>query len=298
MPEPSSPPAPRIIVTGATSIVGRFLLARLLDAGYEVHAISRDDEKRSDPAGKLTWHQADIGQPGQLPPIHAQALIHLAPLWLLPPLLPVLGSHRVMRVIGFGSTSIYSKAHSADESERLLATQFVQAEEAISRLCEVKHMDWTIFRPTLVYDCLRDRNITRIATFVRRYGFFPLLGKAAGLRQPVHADDLAHASMQALWQPATFNRAYNLSGGETLAYREMVKRIFDALGNKARFLVIPSWLFRTTIACAKLLPMMRGVNPEMAMRMNVDLCFDHAEAAHDFGFSPRPFSPDWSNIRR
>jgi nucleoside-diphosphate-sugar epimerase len=286
---------PKIIITGATSIIGVFLLPRLLAAGYEVHAVSRDGGRKPPSAGEnLVWHWADITHPEQLPRVDAAALIHLAPLWLLPPLLPVLDSLKIKRIIGFGSTSRFSKANSADIAERNVAARLTEAEEKITAFCGASKIDWTIFRPTLVYDCARDQNISRIANFIRRYRFFPLVGKGVGQRQPVHADDLAQACILALSQPATFNKAYNLSGGETLSYRAMVERIFDALGVQMHFIVFPVWLYRGGIRAAMLLPGKRGITPEMATRMNSDLCFDHSEAARDFGFSPRPFLPYWN----
>src|SRR5688500_18085460 len=225
MPAAMSSPgsAPKIIVTGATSIIGAFLLPRLLEAGYEIHAVSRDFGKKLLTAGENpVWHRADITRPEQLPRINAAILIHLAPLWLLPPLLPVLNSLKIKRIIGFGSTSLFSKANSADIAERNLAARLAEAEQKIAASCGASKVDWTIFRPTLVYDCARDKNISRIADFIRRYRLFPFVGKSTGRRQPVHADDLAQACILALTQPATFNRAYNLSGGDTLSYRAMV----------------------------------------------------------------------------
>src|SRR5688572_23407748 len=72
----------KIMVTGATSIIGGFLLPNLLDAGYEVHAISRQSAATLPSNDKLTWHQAEVSEPEQLPDVNAQILIHLAPLWL------------------------------------------------------------------------------------------------------------------------------------------------------------------------------------------------------------------------
>jgi nucleoside-diphosphate-sugar epimerase len=288
---------PKIIVTGATSIIGHFLLSRLLAAGYEVSAISRGGGKNAVTTdNKLIWHEADISRAEQFPLIHAQALIHLAPLWLLPPLLPVLALQQTKRVIAFGSTSLFSKADSADAGERQIASYLAEAEEAIRHLCDASEINWTVFRPTLVYDCTRDKNITRIADFIRRYGFFPLLGKAVGLRQPVHADDLAEACLMALNQPAAFNKAYNVSGGETLSYRKMVEKIFDSLGKPARFLMVPQWMFRSAITVMALISGKKGTTREMAIRMNVDLCFSHTEATRDFDFSPRPFTPHWDDV--
>src|SRR5690242_17284651 len=136
----------RIIVTGATSIIGRFLLPRLLENGYEVFAISRNYAENCLSGNELSWQVADIRDPDQLPEVHAATLIHLAPLWLLPPLLPALESLQAGRVIAFGSTSVISKANSADADERKLARRLAVAEEDIQKTCGVLGIDWTVFR--------------------------------------------------------------------------------------------------------------------------------------------------------
>lgn len=167
----------KVIVTGATSMIGHFLLDKLLAQGYEVHAVSRASRHSSNTGDRsLIWHQADISQRLALGGIDAWALIHLAPLWLLPPLLHSL---ELARVIGFGSTSVFSKANSANIGERQLAARFAEVEAAIDCFCVEKKLAWTLFRPTLVYDGVRDRNVTLIARFIKRYGFFPLLGPSA-----------------------------------------------------------------------------------------------------------------------
>jgi nucleoside-diphosphate-sugar epimerase len=288
----------RIIVTGARSIIGRFLLPALLEEGYEVHAISRKSGKNPSSKNELSWHLADISEPEQFPGTQAPTLVHLAPLWLLPPLLPALVPLGIKRVIAFGSTSVFSKASSADSGERELAVRLAAAEEAIRLTCGASGINWTVFRPTLVYDCAQDKNISRIARFIERYGFFPLLGKAEGLRQPIHADDLAKACVKALDQPMTFNRAYNLSGAETLTYRRMVEKIFDSLGKPARLITVPPSAYYLGISLMRLLSSKGNVTPEMATRMNMDLCFTHTDATRDFGFAPRPFVPSWKGVQK
>jgi uncharacterized protein YbjT (DUF2867 family) len=93
-----------------------------------------------------------------------------------------------------------------------------------------------------------------------------------------------------LQTPGAANRAYNLSGGETLAYREMVARVFAALGRPARLVTVPLWAFRLAVAVLRRLPRYRHWSAAMAERMNRDLVFDHADAARDFGFKPRGFA--------
>ena len=276
-----------ILITGATSQIGEFLCHRAQARGAPLLLASRTPPSTT-PLG-ASWHAIDIAQGGKLPP--APALIHLAPLHLLPPLLPHFVAQGGKRVIAFSTTSRFSKARSHYAAEQAYAARLMAAEEEVARCCQQHDVAWTLFRPTLIYGAGRDRNVAFISRFVRRFGFFPLLGEAKGLRQPVHADDLAAACLAALDNPATFNKAYDLPGGETLAYREMVERIFIAHGRRARFIPLPVALFGLFMRLLSCLPRYRDFNPEMARRMNQDLVFDHTPAQRDFGFDPRPFDP-------
>jgi uncharacterized protein YbjT (DUF2867 family) len=131
--------------------------------------------------------------------------------------------------------------------------------------------------------------VSDIARFVRRLGFFPVAGAGRGRRQPVHAADLAAAALAVLDNPATFDRAYDLPGGETLSYCEMVGRIANGLGREARILHVPLPLLRAGLALARRLPGLGHLTPAMAERMNEDLVFDPTAARKDFGYDPRPF---------
>lgn len=283
-------PIKSVIVTGATSQIGVFLLPRLKEQGLSVHALTRHMKSECANGNSVTWHKADIAN-GEIPDFRADCLIHLAPLTLLPSVLAKFEHAGISRVIAFGSTSRFSKQNSSDPEEREFALGLAGAEQALSDYGARSGVAWTVFRPTLIYGCGMDKNITIIGNFIRRFGFFPLIGKAGGLRQPVHADDLSAACLQVLENEATFNKAYNLSGGETLSYRHMVERIFAAEGKRARFLRIPLPLFQVAMEIASLWPPYRHLSGEMAKRMTEDLCFPHDDAARDFGYVPRAFEP-------
>jgi nucleoside-diphosphate-sugar epimerase len=107
----------------------------------------------------------------------------------------------------------------------------------------------------------------------------------------LHAEDLATACVQALEAKHLTETAYEVSGGETLSYHEMVGRIFDALARRRFFLPLPSSVFRAAIRCVQLMPAFSNLTPAMVDRMNEDLVFDHTPAVRDFGFAPRPFRP-------
>lgn len=277
-----------VVVLGATSLIGHFLLPRLSGEGYRVRAVSR---ARHAPLPGIEWVQCDItvsSDSSLLGP--GSTVISLVPIWALTPWLERLPSPPA-RLLAFSSTSIHSKATSTSATERALAERLRSGELALQAHGERRGMGWDIFRPTMIYGAGRDQNVSFIARFIQQRGFFPLLGTASGLRSPVHADDLAQTVIRCLQRGPASNRAYDLMGGDQLSYRMMVGRIFKALGKNERFLPIPAALARPAIRLARCRPGWRHLTPEMVDRMAVDLIYDDSEARRDFGHQPRPFWP-------
>ncbi|MFK5971092.1 MAG: NAD-dependent epimerase/dehydratase family protein [Candidatus Marithrix sp.] len=274
-----------IIVAGATNQIGHFLLPRLQD--YKVIAISRQSRPNTD---NISWLQTDLTTEN-LPIKAPSQLFYSAPLPLLPSLLANLPQKTLLtRVIAFSSTSRFTKENSTNHKEKTVASQLIQAETALIKECQQRNIAWTILRPTLVYGCGLDKNITFIANFINKFGFFPIIGRGTGLRQPVHADDLAKACIQVALSTKTISKTYNLTGGQTLSYRDMITAIFELLGKKPRIISIPSPLFTTMIRCITWLPKYSHISTTMVTRINQDLCFDCTSAQHDFNYQPRKFT--------
>ncbi len=282
-----------VVVVGATSQVGHFLLPRLESAGIRAFALSR--EPRSSALGAMqTWictTEPDWRE-GLVRSGPIDAAVHLAPLPLLPPMLPVLRDAGVVRVVAFGTSGRFYKTGSGDAAEQAYIRSVVAAEDAIAAACPELGIAWTVFRPALVYGAGLDRNIRVIAGFVRRFGFFPICAGGRGLRQPVHADDLAEASVRVFGCSATFGRAYNLSGGSVISFREMVEAVFRALGRAPRLVPVPLPVFRLGLRLARRLPGFSNLSTEMAARQGIDMIFDHDDATRDFRFTPRAFRLD------
>lgn len=280
----------RICVTGATSTIGSLLFPMLRKQGLSTLALGRTPV--SGGAGD-SWHFLDLADTtAELGDIEAGALIHTAALWLLPDWLEKFSACGIRRLIAFSSTSRFTKRASASSYELDIVGKLIAAEDRVAAECERLGIAWTIFRPTLIYGGHGgDRNVADIARLIRRFGFFPLFGAGGGLRQPVNARDLAAACLQSLDRVETHNKAYNLSGGETLAYVDMVRRIFETLGRRPIFLRIPFTAFRLAVLIARLHPRFAHLTPDMALRMEADLVFEHGEASRDFGYTPGKFDP-------
>lgn len=261
--------------------MGACLLPLLKGAGWRVTAFSRQSPVPAAPAL----------QPA-IPPSEAVTphWICVAPIWVLPEHFPMLEARGARRLVMLSSTSRFTKDDSTDRQEQAVAHQLAEAEARVQAWAQNRGVDWVVLRPTLIYGLGRDKNMTEIARFIRRFGFFPLFGKANGLRQPIHAMDVADACLAALQAPGAANRAYNISGGETLAYHDMVRRVFIAMGCRPHMPRVPLWVFSLAVSVLRRLPRYRQWSSAMAERMSRDLVFDHSEAARDLGFKPRLFA--------
>jgi len=282
-----------VIVSGARTAIGQFLIPRLIQSGYRVIALSRQTSPAHDAhPPNIFWLKADLEDAASIQTLPtAGFLISLSPLWMLSPQIKTIATLGVKQIVAFSSTSVLSKAQSPSEYERDIAARLAKSENELAAQCERHSMCWTLFRPTLIYGLTTDQNVSLIKKIISAVGVFPLLGAASGLRQPVHAEDLAQACVAALNNPNALHKTYSLSGGETLSYRNMVERIFMQLNRKPRFLQIPLGVFGGAMRVLSLLPRYKSFNATMAQRMNEDLVFSHEEAKKDLGYTPRQFTP-------
>lgn len=280
---------PPLVIIGGSSLVGHYLIQRLWTEGLTAEVMGR---RRIDVPEGFRFTQLNLLEGRNWVAPEEATVISLLPLWILIQYLPrFIG---VRSIIALGSTSRFSKADSADKDERAVAANLEMAENILQSWSLRCSVQFTILRPTMIYDGMRDRNVARIGKFIRNFHFFPVAAPGKGLRQPIHADDVAKAVIGAIGNNTVHAKALNIAGGEILPYREMVERIFAALKRKPRLLMLPtSWLRLGFCAAAK-----TGAIRETAFgasvfqRMNEDLIFDVEEGLKNLGYKPREFRPE------
>jgi len=269
-----------VLVFGGSSQIGHFLLPRLLASGEPVLAVSRAQRAST---AELTWLQGAL--PDRVPDMPVlSAVLCCGPLPALAAWLERTPLQHSPRIVALSSMSAEAKRDSGVAAERELAQQIQAGEAALARACDRARYAWTVLRPTLIYGAGLDRSLTPLAQRAARMRLFPLPA-GQGLRQPVHADDLAQAMLAALECPAAAGRVLAIGGGERLSAEAMLARVRRSLPCRSVPLPLPRWLLR----CAGgVLPRWRGP----LARLQLDQVADNTEMQHLLGVQPRPFQPD------
>lgn len=277
----------RVLVIGASSQVGWFVLPRLLALGAKVDALSRTGAPEGYPEfDDVSWID---------PPEARERVNEYAQLVSAGPLAVALDYARAMPALLAASltstSSVLSKARSREEAEREQVEGIREAEEGLRAYARKQRIPLLILRPTLVYGCGMDRNLSVFAAFIRRFGFLPVSTRAGGLRQPIHADDVAAALVAGLAPRTQRELISPLCGGDTVDYRGMVRRVFTAVDRRPRLIALPPAVLSGLVRLAGSLKIPGAGNAEMVRRQALNLVFDDAEARAQLGVTPRRFHP-------
>jgi nucleoside-diphosphate-sugar epimerase len=270
-----------VLVLGASSQIGHFLLPRLRAAGHDVLAVSRHAREGD---AHVRWVI------GQLPDAMPTTLPALAGIVSYGPLLPFAkwlgGAHFVgaPRIVVTSSMSALTKRDSEVPAERAIAQSLRDGETALAEVCARRGLCWNVLRPTIVYGAGLDRSLSPIARRAARLRLFPLPA-GRGLRQPVHADDIAQASVAALREDAPSGHVLPIGGGERLSAAAMFGRVRGSLPVATLPLPIPRPLLRLG---QRLVPALQGP----LARLDEDLVADNADLIRLLGVRPRAFHPD------
>jgi uncharacterized protein YbjT (DUF2867 family) len=259
----------KILLVGGTGFLGSFVAARLAERSLVVLARATSDQSVL-PAG-VEVRVGNLDAP--LPLDGINSLVYCASMGFghVPSLVRQLSDRGVKRAVFVSTTAISTRLPAASRAARLDAEAAVQASP----------LEWTLLRPTMIYGTARDRNISRLLRFLKRWPIFPLCGNA--LWQPVHVADLAAGVVAALDSPRSIGHVYNLAGAEPLRFADLVRTAARAVGQHVHLVPVP---LEAVVLAARLT---RLVTPEQVRRLAEDKAFSFAEAAHDFAFAPRSF---------
>ncbi len=273
----------RVLVTGASSQIGYFLIPRLLHDGHQVIAISRQIKPVWIAAHEnLIWGTEEQTLTQLKPAI--EAMVSAGPMAMAIDLIQRYPGLKALVVIS--TSSIRFKRQSSDAHESALINGIAELEQQLMSLADYQQVPCAVLRPTMVYGAGLDRNICLLAQLAIRFNRIPTHRKANGLRQPVHADDLAIACLQLLMQPHT--GCWYIGGGTKLSYQQIVEAVCVELKH-GKLLKLPLFALKWLLFVVKLTGKYPGVNSNMFARQQLDMGVNNKVATAAWGWQPRAF---------
>lgn len=208
------------LVTGATGQVGRLVVQGLLSAGARVRASSRRPAAAAS-STQLEHVQADLNVPDSLPA--ALRGVRRAFLYVQPG--GIAGFIQAAKLAGVEHVVLLSSA-SVDEPG-LADNAIGQMHAAVEAPLMASGLSWTFLRPgAFASNALRWAPALRAGLLLLPYP------EAHGT--PIHEHDIADVAVRALLEPGHRERAYTLSGPESLTQRQQAEILARVVGRPLR----------------------------------------------------------------
>jgi len=278
------------LVWGATGAVGRFLLPLLRSNGMRVVAYSRQPQAAT-ATEDLAWRQADLQSVDLTWPHALQgSLICAGPLDHFADLLERTPIPSGTRIVCLSSLSAQWKWASANAVDAALAQRLQVAERRVLARAEAVRAECCILRCGLIYGAGIDRTLTPMRRLAGKWRVLPWPLRAKGMRQPVHAADIAQVILNAAQSECLPTGIHRLPGPEALDWIEIWQRVLKTLHPAPRVLRIPDPALR------RLLMALVGRGEPWASRFSMLQRIYEDQIADDgnwdlFGVRPRRFHP-------
>ena len=246
----------RILITGGTGFVGRAIAAELLREGHDVVLLVRpgSEAKVLPPQGpyrRVETSPGDVLDPGSLMEairgcdavIHLVGIIrefpkkgitfeqlHTRATFNVVSAIKTVGPRRYLHMSALGA---------AEDSPSAYHRTKAVAERAVG----LSGLDWTIFRPSLIYGP-DDLSLNMFADQVRRLPFAPVIGDGRYLLQPVAIKTVARAFASALTREESHGQTFTLTGPQAYTYNELLRTLGRVLERRVRLVHLPVWPVR------------------------------------------------------
>jgi uncharacterized protein YbjT (DUF2867 family) len=237
-----------ILLTGATGTVGSALLRRLTAEGRPVRALVRDQRRLGEHRVRVQIALGDLADPpsfrnalrGVDTVVHLAASIRDQSRGSIEELNAV-ATLRLVRAAERAGVKhfVFFSAMGATHHSR---TRFFRAKALAEEAVEESSVSTLIFRPSIIYTpgdpwlTLLDR--------LSRLPAVPVSGSGQALYQPVWAEDVADAVMNAL---STTGSTYELAGPDVLSYDDIVRTVLRAARRRRRLVHIPLPIVRASL---------------------------------------------------
>ena len=282
----------RIFITGGTGFVGSNLLKAL--GNRPVRVLVRDKAKCGlTPSSTMELVQGDVTKPETLRGAMdgCEAVVHLVAI------IAEEGKRTFDLLIRQATVNVVEEAKRAGIKRFLHMSAMGtrndphygyfeakwQAEQAVIN----SGIPWTIYRPSVIFGP-GDEFINTLATLVKYAPVIPVVGTGQSKFQPVNVREVALCFLRGLDDPATAGHIYDIGGGKTYTYRELLQAIANQLEVKKPMVKVPVGLMKPVVKLSSPLPkaLRPPVTSEQLKMLSIDNCSDNSATSFLLGRPP------------
>lgn len=239
----------RVLVTGGTGFVGTHLVNAFARRGHAVAVLARDPEsvrnRYNRPVEVLPGNVLDPASlarafAGRDCVVHLVGIIHekgdrtfdRMHREAVGNVVAAMTESKVRRLLHMSAMG------ASDDSP----SEYGRSKSAGERLVRESALDWTVFRPSIVFGP-GDGFVSLLASIVRANPLFiPVIGSGETRFMPVSVYDVARVFADAMEKPETSGRSFEVGGPQTFTLNQIYREIAAAVGKPGKPLVhLPLW---------------------------------------------------------
>lgn len=286
----------RVLVTGATGFVGRYVVRELLSRGQEVRCLVRPgsegklaDRERVEIAAGDVLETAAVATAAQ----GCEAVINLVGIIREFP-----GRGVTFERVHVQATENLINAARDAGVKRFLQMSALGARPApadpyhltnfrADELVQQSGIPYTIFRPSIIYGP-EDQSLNLFARQIKTLRMVPVVGNGLYQMQPVPVTTIAAAFALALELPHTENRVYEVGGPEPLTFNAIIDTLSQVLGCKVLKVHVMVWSLRLLTGMFGRFPWFPLTTGQIRMLLEGNTC-DPTAFYQDFGLDAVSF---------
>ena len=307
----------KVLVTGATGFLGKYVVEELVEHGYQVRAFGRNSQVgRSLENSSVSFFQGDLTKANDVLEackgmdlvVHAGALSTVWGPWEDFYQANVLGTKYVLdacrqtgiqRLVYVSSPSIYAapkdqlsiKESDAPEENKL--NNYIRSKLASEKLFkDYSDVPSIILRPRGLFGIGDTSILPRVINLSQKIGI-PLIGDGRQLMDMTCVENVALAIRLAIEASEAKGEVYNITNGEPRAFRDLLEESLTGLGFPIKYRKLPAALLSGIASSLEFLYKTLNLKGEPALTrytyylLRYSQTLDISKAERDLGYHPK-----------
>lgn len=307
----------KVLVTGATGFLGKYVVEELVEHGYQVRAFGRNRAiGQSLVNASVTFIQGDLTNQEDLTKacqemdmvVHAGALSTVWGPWEDFYQTNVLGTKYVLeacreanieRLVYVSSPSIYAAPRDqldikeSDAPQENSLNNYIRSKLASEKLFkDYPDVSSVILRPRGLFGIGDTSILPRVLNLSQKIGI-PLIGDGRQLMDMTCVENVALAIRLALETPQAGGEVYNITNGEPRTFRDLIEETLRGLGYPIRYRKIPAPLVSAISSSLEFIYKSLKLKGEPALTrytyylLRYSQTLDISKAERDLGYRPK-----------